>query len=171
MFKGGLAGHSEVETKYHTATHLMHQALRDVLGPEVFQKGSNINTERLRFDFSFDRKLTEDEIKRVEEIINGKIKEDLVVDHLFMNLPEAKKMNAIGLFNEKYAETVSIYAIGPNYNLDSSAKDLRDRGGYYSAEFCGGPHVEHIGIISGIKILKEESVSQGVRRIYAELAA
>ncbi len=169
MFKGGLAGHSETETKYHTATHLMHQALRDVLGPEVFQKGSNINTERLRFDFSFDRKLTEEEVKQVEEIINGKIKEDLVVDHLFMSLPEAKKMNAIGLFNEKYAETVSIYAVGPNYSLDSKSLDTRDRGGYYSAEFCGGPHVEHTGLIGGIKILKEESVSQGVRRIYAEL--
>lgn len=171
IFKGGLAGHSEVEVKYHTTTHLLHQALRDVLGPEVFQKGSNINPERLRFDFSFDRKVTEEEIKKVGDIINGKIKEDLVVDHKMMSLEEAKAMNAIGLFNEKYSDEVSIYAIGPNYTLDPESKDQRSRANYYSAEFCGGPHVEHTGVIGGVKITKEESVSAGVRRIYAELVS
>ena len=170
MFKGGLAGHSEIETKYHTATHLLHQALRDILGPEVFQKGSNINTERLRFDFSYDRKMTDQEIKATEDLVNKLIKEDLKVDRRFMSVPEAKKLNAIGLFDEKYAKEVSIYLIGPDFKLDPRAKDQRDRGGYYSAEFCGGPHVEQTGIIGEIKITKEEAVSSGIRRIYAELA-
>jgi alanyl-tRNA synthetase len=169
MFKGGLAGHSEIETKYHTTTHLLHQALRDVLGMQVFQKGSNITTERLRFDFSFDRKVTDEEIKKTEEIMNQRIKEDLVVDRKFMTVDEAKKLNAIGLFNEKYGEEVSIYLIGPNFKLDTNAKDQRDRGGYYSAEFCGGPHVDHTGVIGEIKIVKEEAVSAGVRRIRVEL--
>lgn len=168
-FKGGLAGHSEVEIKYHTATHLLHQALRDVLGPEVFQKGSNITVERLRFDYSFDKKPSSEELKKVEEILNQKIQEDLKVDRKFMSPEEAHKLNAIGLFNDKYAKEVSIYCIGPNYNLDENAKDRRDRGGYYSAEFCGGPHVDKTGVIGGIKIIKEEAVSSGVRRIYAEL--
>lgn len=169
MFKGGLAGHSETEIKYHTATHLLHQALRDILGPEVFQKGSNINEERLRFDFLLTRKMTEDEIRKVEDLINQKIKEDLKVDRKFMSVEEAKKLNAIGLFDEKYGQEVSIYSIGPSYILDPEAKDQRDRGGYYSVEFCGGPHVEHTGIIGGIKIVKEEAISAGIRRIYAEL--
>lgn len=170
MFKGGLADHSEIVTKYHTATHLLHQALRDVLGPEVFQKGSNITSERLRFDFSFDRKMTDEEIKKTAEIINQKIKEDLKVDQMTMDLQKAKVMNAIGLFNEKYAQKVSIYGIGPQYNLDPNAKDKRDRGGYYSLEFCGGPHVEHTGVIGLIKITKEEAVSQGIRRIRVQLS-
>jgi len=169
MFKGGLAGHSEIEIKYHTATHLLHQALRDVLGPEVFQKGSNINEERLRFDFSFDRKLTNEEIKKVEDLVNAKIKEDLEVDRKFMSVLEAKELNAIGLFDEKYGQEVSIYCIGPGYSLDPEAKDTRARSGYYSVEFCGGPHVEHTGTIGGLKIVKEEATSAGIRRIYAEL--
>ncbi|MBI2085837.1 alanine--tRNA ligase [Candidatus Daviesbacteria bacterium] len=157
MFKGGLADHSEIVTKYHTATHLLHQALRDVLGPQVFQKGSNITAERLRFDFSFDRKMTPEEIKQVEDIVNKKIKEDLTVEHKIVSLEEAKEMGAIGLFNEKYGIEVSIYGIGP-----------RD-GGYYSLEFCGGPHVEHTGVIDRITITKEEAVSAGIRRIRAEI--
>ncbi|MBI2593729.1 alanine--tRNA ligase [Candidatus Daviesbacteria bacterium] len=169
-FAGGLAGHSEVEIKYHTATHLLHQALRDILGSEVFQKGSNITPERLRFDFSFERKMTEDEIKAVEDLVNKKIREDLKVDRKFMTFDEAKNLNAIGLFDEKYDKSnVSIYAIGPDYLLDSNAKDQRERGGYYSLEFCGGPHVEHTGVIGGIKITKEEAISEGVRRIRAKL--
>ncbi len=168
MFKGGLADHSESVTKYHTATHLLHQALRDVLGPEVFQKGSNITSERLRFDFSYDKKMTDEEIKLTEEIINKMIKEDLKVIHMIIPLQEAKSMNAIGLFNEKYAEKVSIYGIGPNFDLDSSSKDKRERGGYYSLEFCGGPHVEHTNTIGEIKITKEEAISAGIRRIRAE---
>ncbi|EKD90720.1 MAG: hypothetical protein ACD_30C00098G0002 [uncultured bacterium] len=168
-FAGGLAGHSEIEIKYHTTTHLLHQALRDVLGPQVFQKGSNITQERLRFDFSYDKKMTEEEIKKTEEIINERIKEDLKVDRKFMSVPEAKELNAIGLFDEKYDKEVSIYAIGPNFELDKDAKDQRERGGYYSMEFCGGPHVEHTGVIGKIKIVKEEAVSSGVRRIRVEL--
>ena len=170
MFKGGLAGHSEIETKYHTATHLLHQALRDVLGPEVFQKGSNITTERLRFDFSYDKKPTPDELKRVEELINKAIEEDLKVERKFMGVDEAYKLNAIGLFNDKYAKDVSIYCIGPDYSLDPNSLDQRPRDNYYSLEFCGGPHVEHTSVIGRIKLLKEEAVSAGVRRIYAEIS-
>lgn len=170
-FAGGLAGHSKTEIKYHTATHLLHQALRDILGPEVFQKGSNITPERLRFDFSFERKMTEEEIKEVEGLVNEKIKEDLKVERKFMTLTQAKNLNAIGLFDEKYDKNnVSIYAIGPKYLLGPGAKDKRERGGYYSLEFCGGPHVEHTGVIGGIKITKEEAISEGVRRIRAVLS-
>lgn len=159
MFKGGLVDHSEIVTKYHTATHLLHQALKDVLGPQVFQKGSNITSERLRFDFSYERKMTDEEIKKTEEIINKRIEQDLKVDHMIVDLQKAKEMNAIGLFDEKYADKVSIYGIGPNF----------DRGRYYSLEFCGGPHVVTTGAIGGIKITKEEAVSAGIRRIRAEI--
>ncbi|TSC87603.1 MAG: alanyl-tRNA synthetase [Microgenomates group bacterium Gr01-1014_7] len=169
MFKGGLADHSEIVTKYHTATHLLHQALRDVLGPQVFQQGSNITAERLRFDFSYDRKMTDEEIKHTEDLVNQRIKEDLKVDHMIVDLDKAKQMNAIGLFDEKYADKVSIYGVGPGYKLDAGAKDQRARGGYYSLEFCGGPHVKHSGIIGRIKITKEEATSAGVRRIRAEI--
>ncbi len=169
MFKGGLADHSDIVIKYHTATHLLHQALRDVLGAQVFQKGSNITSERLRFDFSYERKMTDEEIKKTEEIINKRIKEDLKVDHMIVDLEKAKSMNAIGLFNEKYALKVSVYGVGPNFELKKNAKDTRVRGGYYSLEFCGGPHVGHTGIIGGIKITKEEAVSAGIRRIRAEI--
>lgn len=158
MFKGGLADHSDAVIKYHTATHLLHQALRDVLGPQVFQKGSNITAERLRFDFSFDRKMTDEEIKQVEDIVNRKVKEDLQVEHKIVSLEEAKKMNAVGLFDEKYGSEVSIYGIGP-----------REKNGYYSLEFCGGPHVDTTGVIGRIKITKEEAVSSGIRRIRAEI--
>lgn len=175
-FAGGLAGHSEIETKYHTATHLLHQALRDILGESVFQKGSNITPERLRFDFSFDRKMTDEEVKKTEKLVNRLIEEDLKVEKLMMSLEEAHKLKAIGLFNDKYAKEVSIYAIGPDYKLDPDAKDQRERGGYYSLEFCGGPHVLHTEEVGGIrepflqiKITKEEAVSAGVRRIRAEL--
>ena len=169
MFKGGLADHSEVVTKYHTATHLLHQALRDVLGLEVFQQGSNITAERLRFDFSFDRKMTDGEIKQAEDLVNKKIQEDLKVDRKIVSPEEAKKLNAIGLFDEKYGTEVSIYGVGPGYRLDPKARDQRSRGGYYSLEFCGGPHVEHTGIIGQIKITKEEAVSAGIRRIRAQV--
>ena len=169
MFKGGLADHSEVVIKYHTVTHLLHQALRDVLGPQVFQQGSNITAERLRFDFSFERKMSDEEIKQVEDLVNQKIKEDLKVDRKFMSVEEAKNLGAIGLFDEKYTEQVSIYMIGPNYTLDVEARDQRDRSGYYSMEFCGGPHVEHTGVIGRVIITKEEAISAGIRRIRAEL--
>lgn len=168
-FKGGLADHSETTIKYHTATHLLHQALRDVLGPQVFQKGSNITSERLRFDFSYDKKMTDEEIKKTQDLINERIKEDLKVDHMIIPLEKAKEMNAIGLFDEKYAENVSIYGVGPDFKLDPDAKDQRMRGGYYSLEFCGGPHVDTTGVIGKIKITKEEAISSGIRRIRAVL--
>lgn len=169
MFKGGLADHSEVVIKYHTATHLLHQALRDVLGPAVFQKGSNITAERLRFDFSFDRKMTDEEIRQTEEVVNGKIQENLKVERKIVGPDTAKKLNAIGLFDEKYGSQVSIYGIGPDYELDPKVKDQRDRGGYYSLEVCGGPHVLKTSVIGKIKIIKEEAVSAGIRRIKAEI--
>lgn len=171
MFAGGLAGHSDVEVKYHTATHLLHQALRDVLGQTVFQKGSNITPERLRFDFSFDRKVTPEELKHVEDIVNQKIQADLKVERTYMTYDEAMALNAIGLFGDKYDKAnVSIYSMGPQDPMDSESKDKRERGGYYSLEFCGGPHVEHTNQVGGIKLVKEEAVSAGVRRIRAELS-
>jgi alanyl-tRNA synthetase len=150
MFKGGLADHSEVVTRMHTATHLLHQALRDVLGSHVYQRGSNITPERLRFDFSHGEKMTEEQIKRVEEIVNSQIKADLPVHKRIVSLEEAQKIGAIGLFGEKYGETVSIYTMGD-----------------YSKEFCGGPHVEHTSLVGDFKILKEEALGSGLRRIKA----
>ncbi|MFH1535464.1 MAG: alanine--tRNA ligase [Patescibacteria group bacterium] len=151
-FKGGLADHSEIVTKYHTATHLLHQALREILGPQVIQKGSNITSERLRFDFSFERKMTDEEIKKVEDLVNEKIKEDLPVTKEVMDKEKALQSGALGFFNEKYGDKVTIYSIGD-----------------FSRELCGGPHVEHIGVIGKIKITKEEAISSGTRRIRAEI--
>lgn len=158
-FKGGLAGHGEMEVKYHTATHLLHQALRDVLGKEVFQKGSNITPERLRFDFSFTRKMTEDERKKVEELVNDKIKESLPVSYEDLPLEEAKNKGAVGLFEEKYGDKVRVYKIGPSTGSGQA----------FSLELCGGPHVKNTSILGTFKIVKEEAVSAGVRRIKAVL--
>lgn len=155
-FKGGLAGHSEMEVKYHTATHLLHQALRDVLGNHVFQKGSNITPERLRFDFSHNEKMTPEEIKRVEQIVNEKISEGLPVSFQEVPLDDARNKGALGLFGDKYGETVTLYQIG---NGD-------DR---YSLEICGGPHVGNTSELGTFKIQKEEASSAGVRRIKAVL--
>jgi alanyl-tRNA synthetase len=152
-FAGGLADHSELTIKGHTATHLMHQALRDVLGNNVHQTGSNITPERVRFDFTFDRKLTDEEIQKVKEIVLQKIKEDLPVHYEIMPIQKAKDLHAIGLFDEKYGNDVKVYFIGK-----------------YSKEFCGGPHVEHTGLIESFDILKEEGVARGVRRIYAKIS-
>ena len=149
-FKGGMADHSEVSTRYHTATHLLHQALRDVLGYNIFQKGSNITAERMRFDFSHPQKMTPEEIKEVEEIVNQKISENLHVRHEVMAIEDAKKSGAIGLFEGKYGEKVSVYSVGA-----------------YSNEICGGPHVKQTGEIGKFKIIKEEAVSAGIRRIKA----
>lgn len=156
-FKGGLAGHSEMEVKYHTATHLLHQALHDVLGDEVMQKGSNITLERLRFDFSFPRKMTDEEKKRVEEIVNEKIDAGLPVKKVVMPKALAEKTGARHFFGEKYPEEVSVYYIGDDIN------------NAYSKEFCGGPHVENIGTLGKFKIQKEEAISAGIRRIKAIL--
>ena len=149
-FTGGLADHGEREVRMHTATHLLHQALRDILGDHVFQKGSNITAERLRFDFSHSRKVTADELHRVEEIVNEKIEAGLPVVRTVVSIDEARDMGAIGLFGEKYGDTVSVYSIGE-----------------YSKEFCGGPHVANTRQIGHFKIVKEEASSAGVRRIKA----
>lgn len=151
-FKGGLADHSDMSTKYHTATHLLHQALRTILGEHVFQKGSNITPERLRFDFSHPEKMTPEQIQTVETLINEKIKADLPVTREEMTVEEAKKRGALGLFEHKYGEQVSVYTIND-----------------FSCEICGGPHVEHTGALGHFKITKEESASSGVRRIKAVL--
>ncbi|MDP3962561.1 MAG: alanine--tRNA ligase [bacterium] len=156
-FKGGLADTSEMSVKYHTATHLLHQALHDVLGEGIMQKGSNITPERLRFDFSHGAKMTGDEIKKVEYIVNQKIKENLPVNKIVLPTAEAEKTGARHFFGEKYGDQVSVYYIG---------KDIQSA---YAKEFCGGPHVENIGNLGTFKIQKEEAVSQGVRRIKAVL--
>ena len=151
-FRGGLADHSEKTIMGHTATHLLHQALRDVLGNHVFQTGSNITTERIRFDFNFERKLTDEEIKKTEEIVNEKIKENLPVHFEMMSPEKAKKLGAIGLFDEKYENKVKVYFIDG-----------------YSKEFCGGPHVEFTGTLKRFNIIKQENIGQGQRRIYAKV--
>ncbi|OHA19075.1 MAG: hypothetical protein A3C08_00060 [Candidatus Taylorbacteria bacterium RIFCSPHIGHO2_02_FULL_47_18] len=156
-FKGGLADTSEMSIKYHTATHLLHQALRDVLGKEVQQKGSNITPERLRFDFAFSRKMTDNEKKKVEKTVNEKIKENLTVHKVTLPLAEAKKSGALHFFDEKYPDDVLIHYIGES--LETA----------YSKEFCGGPHVANTGTLGMFRIAKEEAVSSGVRRIKAVL--
>ncbi len=152
-FKGGLADHSDEVVKYHTATHLLHKALREVLGDHIEQKGSNLTAERLRFDFSHPQKVTPEEIKKVEARVNEIIRKDLPVKFEMLTVEEAKKKGAIGLFEEKYksiGEKVKVYFVGD-----------------YSAEICGGPHVEHTGQIGEFTITKEEAVAAGVRRIKA----
>ena len=149
-FKGGLADHSERVVRMHTATHLLHQALRDVLGNHVHQKGSNITAERLRFDFTHPQKVTAEELKKVEAIVNEKVAAAVPVEKKVLSLEEARKLGAIGLFGEKYGETVSVYTVGD-----------------YSKEFCGGPHVTNTKEVGPFSILKEEAVSAGVRRIKA----
>ena len=151
-FKGGLMGHSDIETKYHTATHLLNAALKVVVGPFVHQKGSNINEERMRFDFSCDHKLTDEEKKQVEDLVNTWIKEDLPVTMDTMSKEEAIKSGAEAMFIEKYADIVNVYKIGE-----------------VSKEICGGPHVTHTGTLGHFKIVKEEASSAGVRRIKAIL--
>ena len=153
-FKSGLADHSEQTTRLHTATHLLHAALRKVLGDEVAQKGSNITPERLRFDFSFGRKVTPEELAEVEKIVNEAIAADVPVVMQDMTVPEAKAAGAIGLFESKYDETVHTFKMGD-----------------YSFEICSGPHAQHTGELGSFKIQKEESSSAGVRRIKAVISA
>jgi alanyl-tRNA synthetase len=161
-FKGGLGGDGEMETKYHTATHMLHQALKAVLGESVAQKGSNITTERLRFDFAFDRKMTDEEKKQVESIVNDNIQKNLPMIREEVSFDEAVARGAIGLFGDKYGDTVSIYYMGTSGNK-------RGDEGIFSIEFCGGPHVENTGTLGTFSISKEEAVSAGVRRIKAVL--
>ena len=157
--KGGLAEQSDITTKYHTATHLLQQALVDVLGDEVSQKGSNINNERMRFDFTFGRPMTKEEVQKVEDIVNEKINEDLPVTMEVMPLDQAKAEGARALFVNKYGEQVKVYTIGRD-----SKKD------WYSKEVCVGPHVQHTAQIGKFKIEKEQSSSAGVRRIRATIS-
>ncbi len=157
MFKGGLADHSEMTVMGHTATHLLHQALRDVLGNTVHQSGSNITPERIRFDFNFDRKLTEEEMKKVEDIVNEKIRENLPVHFELIPTQEAYDMGAIGLFMDTYGEKSKIYFIG------DTAKSYTDA---YSIEFCGGPHVDFTGKLKSFKIIKQDNLGKGMKRIY-----
>ncbi len=145
-------------TRLHTATHLLQRALREVLGNEVEQRGSDITSERTRFDFSFARKLTQEEIKKAEDLVNQKIKEDLSVNFQELPIEEAKKTGALFFFREKYPETVKVYFIG-----DSLEKA-------WSKEFCGGPHVKRTSEIGNFKIIKEEAVAAGVRRIRAAVS-
>ena len=156
-FKGGLGDQGEMAVKYHTATHLLHQALRMILGEHVAQKGSNITAERMRFDFSHDAPMSEDQIKKVEEIVNEQIKRDLPVFMEMMNIDEAKAKGAIALFGEKYEEQVKVYTAGISKTE------------FFSKEVCGGPHVERTGTLGKFKIQKEQSSSAGVRRIRAVL--
>ena len=162
IFKGGLASSGETETKYHTATHLLHAALRQVLGDQVIQRGSNITSERLRFDFSHTEKLTDEQIKEVEKLMNQKIEENLPVTFKEMSREEAEKTGAIHAFGEKYGDRVKVYSIGPTSREASRSKP-------FSLEFCGGPHVENTRSIGHVKITKEESAGAGIRRIYAEI--
>jgi alanyl-tRNA synthetase len=168
-FKGGLADHSDMSIKYHTATHLLHQALRDVLGDEAYQKGSNITPERLRFDFSFSRKMSDEEKKQVEDIVNVRIAEALPVAFEIIPLDEAKARGAIGLFEDQYGENVKVYKIGPAAETPGATRGS----GLYSLEFCGGPHVSNTSVLGEggkkFKITKEEAISAGVRRIRAVL--
>lgn len=151
-FKGGLAGNSEMETKYHTATHLLNAALKIVIGKEVHQLGSNITEERLRFDFPCDHKMTDEEKKATEDLVNKWITEDLKVEKLQMSKEEAIETGAECTFIERYPDIVTVYKIGD-----------------VSKELCGGPHVSHTGVLGEFKIKKEEASSSGVRRIKAIL--
>ena len=152
MFKGGLADHSEEVTKLHTATHLLHQALRTILGSHVSQKGSNITSERLRFDFAHPSRVTETELRQISDLINQKVAEDLPVSFEVMDKDVALASGAMAFFGERYGEKVKVYSIGD-----------------FSKEICGGPHVDHIGTLGTFKIIKEESLGAGTRRIYATL--
>lgn len=149
-FAGGLADHSDESRKLHTATHLLHEALKKVLGREVEQRGSNITAERLRFDFNYAQKMTPEQIKQVEDIVNEQIDRKLPISFEVMTVEEAKKQGAIGLFEEKYGDQIKVYRMGD-----------------FSLEICGGPHADNTGDLKRFKIAKEEASSAGVRRIKA----
>ncbi|MBP3461009.1 MAG: alanine--tRNA ligase [Bacilli bacterium] len=157
QFKGGLGGHGEVETKYHTATHLLNAALKEVVNKDIHQKGSNITSERLRFDFNCDHKLTDEEKKKIEELVNNWINEGLEVTFKEMSKEEAIKSGAECMFIEKYPDIVTVYSIG------------NEQYGIVSKELCGGPHVNNTKELGVFKIKKEEASSAGVRRIKAIL--
>ena len=154
VFKGGLADHSPEVIKFHTATHILLSALREISGDSVVQKGQNITKDRARFDFLHPRKLTNGEIKKVEDMVNDVIKRDLPVNFKIVPKDEASKTGAIHAFNEKYADTVKVYFIGDS---------LEDA---FSKEFCGGPHVVHTGEIGRVRIKKQEKIGANLIRIY-----
>jgi len=156
-FKSGLADNSEQTKKLHTSTHLLNQALRIILGDEVKQRGSNITSERLRFDFSFSRKLTPDELQKVEDLVNKKIKAKLKVVSEQLPLKKALSSGAQSEFGSKYPEVVSVYTI----------VDKKEKKGWFSKEICTGPHVSNTSEIGRFKIVKEQSSAAGIRRIKA----
>lgn len=151
-FGSGLADMSEQTVRLHTATHLLNEALRKVLRKEIVQKGSNITPERLRFDFNFDRKLNDDELRAVEEVVNEQIRKALPVERIETSLEEAKEMGTQAVFEQKYDDRVSVYSIGD-----------------FSLEICSGPHVENLRELGTFRIIKEEGISSSVRRIRAVL--
>ena len=152
-FKSGLADNSDATKKLHTACHLLNEALRVVLkNKEIFQKGSNITPERLRFDFNFDRKLTDEEKQAIEDLVNKKIQENIPVELQELTLDEAKQQGAQGVFDSKYGDKVKVYSVGD-----------------FSKEICAGPHAENTSELGTFKIKKEQSSSSGVRRIKAVL--
>ncbi|HPI67098.1 MAG TPA: alanine--tRNA ligase [bacterium] len=159
-FKGGLADHSEKVTQYHTATHLLNAALRKVLGPHIYQKGSNITEERMRFDFSHSEKMTAEQIKQAEDLVNEMINKKMDVTCEEMTVTEAKAKGAIGVFADKYGDQVKVYSVCDPNNLAEN----------FSCEICGGPHVKNTGELGAFKIIKEEASSAGVRRIKAVLS-
>ena len=156
-FKSGLADNSEQTRKLHTATHLLNEALRRTLDNGIKQKGSNINPERLRFDFNFPRKLTDEELQKTEQLVNQKIKESLEVKKEEIPLEDAFASGAHGEFGAKYPELVSVYTV----------IDKNEPSGYFSKEICTGPHVSNTSELGSFKIQKEESVAAGIRRIKA----
>ncbi|MEI7616877.1 MAG: alanine--tRNA ligase-related protein, partial [Actinomycetota bacterium] len=151
-FKGGLADNSEVTARMHTATHLMIAALRKVLGDHVYQKGANITAERIRFDFSHGDKMTSEQIKQIEDLVNEQINKNIPVVCEEMTIDEAKESGAMGVFEHKYGDKVKVYTVGK-----------------FSKEICGGPHAKNTSELGRFKIQKEESSSSGVRRIKATL--
>ena len=168
MFKGGLADHSEKVTQYHTATHLLNAALRKVLGPHIFQKGSNITDERLRFDFSHPEKMTSEQIKQVEDLVNEQIQNKIDIECAEMSVEEAKAQGAIGVFTNKYGERVKVYSISASPSPSPSPSDNEIEASF-SKEICGGPHVKNTSELGHFRIIKEEASSAGVRRIKAVL--
>ena len=157
-FAGGLADHSKKTVMGHTATHLLHQALRDVLGNTVHQIGSNITGQRVRFDFNFERKLTDEELEKIQNIVNEKIEENLPVFWEIMPIAKAQKLGAIGLFGEKYENMVKIYWIGGTKDTPQQA---------YSREFCGGPHVDFTSRLKRFTIIRQENLGNNQKRLYA----
>ncbi|EKD87335.1 MAG: hypothetical protein ACD_36C00134G0004 [uncultured bacterium] len=164
MFKGGLADQSEQTVKLHTTHHLLLASLQKIVDPSIKQRGSNITAERLRMDFNFERKLTPEEIKKIETLVNEKIKENLKVSRVEMTREEAEKIGAQMEFGHKYPDRVSVYFVGPASPAGGPKEE------YFSAEFCGGPHVSFTGAIGRFTIMKEESAGAGIRRIYAGIS-